>query len=139
MRRRKEEGGESTLRRAGPTVQSAGPLHAGSKAALSPWRRLSSCRGHRLSFLCGKRGAKKLRLCRLPPPSLSTRPSLCARPLLQLTACLRLRTTLGSRRIPIFCGLFSSKEMGFDRYKMVVQVVIGEQRGEGVLTVYSVL
>ncbi|XP_030678874.1 tctex1 domain-containing protein 2 isoform X3 [Nomascus leucogenys] len=24
------------------------------------------------------------------------------------------------------------KEMGFDRYKMVVQVVIGEQRGEGV-------
>ncbi|XP_075858745.1 dynein light chain Tctex-type protein 2B isoform X2 [Microcebus murinus] len=25
------------------------------------------------------------------------------------------------------------KEMGFDRYKMVVQVVIGEQRGEGVL------
>ncbi|XP_004834752.1 tctex1 domain-containing protein 2 isoform X2 [Heterocephalus glaber] len=30
------------------------------------------------------------------------------------------------------------KEMGFDRYKMVVQVVIGEQRGEGVLTVYSV-
>ncbi|VFV31952.1 tctex1 domain-containing protein [Lynx pardinus] len=31
------------------------------------------------------------------------------------------------------------KEMGFDRYKMVVQVVIGEQRGEGVLTVYSVL
>ncbi|XP_045143489.1 dynein light chain Tctex-type protein 2B isoform X3 [Echinops telfairi] len=31
------------------------------------------------------------------------------------------------------------KEMGFDRYKMVVQVVIGEQRGEGVLKVYSVL
>ncbi|XP_033093857.1 tctex1 domain-containing protein 2-like [Trachypithecus francoisi] len=31
------------------------------------------------------------------------------------------------------------KEMGFDRYKMVVQVVIGEQRGEGVLTVCSVL
>ncbi|XP_013368853.1 PREDICTED: tctex1 domain-containing protein 2 isoform X2 [Chinchilla lanigera] len=27
------------------------------------------------------------------------------------------------------------KEMGFDRYKMVVQVVIGEQRGEGVLYV----
>lgn len=25
--------------------------------------------------------------------------------------------------------------MGFDRYKMVVQVVIGEQRGEGVLWV----
>ncbi|XP_075412380.1 choline-phosphate cytidylyltransferase A isoform X3 [Tenrec ecaudatus] len=24
------------------------------------------------------------------------------------------------------------KEMGFDRYKMVVQVVVGEQRGEGV-------
>ncbi|KAM4041569.1 dynein light chain Tctex-type protein 2B isoform 2-T2 [Anomaloglossus baeobatrachus] len=24
------------------------------------------------------------------------------------------------------------KDMGFDRYKMVVQVVIGEQRGEGV-------
>ncbi|XP_075056692.1 dynein light chain Tctex-type protein 2B [Mixophyes fleayi] len=24
------------------------------------------------------------------------------------------------------------KELGFDRYKMVVQVVIGEQRGEGV-------
>ncbi|NXC47745.1 TC1D2 protein, partial [Penelope pileata] len=24
------------------------------------------------------------------------------------------------------------KEVGFDRYKMVVQVVIGEQRGEGV-------
>uniref|UniRef100_A0A5F4VVT1 Tctex1 domain-containing protein 2 n=1 Tax=Callithrix jacchus TaxID=9483 RepID=A0A5F4VVT1_CALJA len=31
------------------------------------------------------------------------------------------------------------KEMGFDRYKMVVQVVTGEQRGEGVLTVYSAL
>ncbi|XP_008565698.1 PREDICTED: tctex1 domain-containing protein 2 isoform X1 [Galeopterus variegatus] len=27
------------------------------------------------------------------------------------------------------------KEMGFDRYKMVVQVVIGEQRGEGVFEV----
>ncbi|XP_024607818.1 tctex1 domain-containing protein 2 isoform X2 [Neophocaena asiaeorientalis asiaeorientalis] len=26
------------------------------------------------------------------------------------------------------------KEMGFDRYKMVVQVVIGEQRGEGVFS-----
>lgn len=29
--------------------------------------------------------------------------------------------------------LFSFLELGYDRYKMVVQVVIGEQRGEGVL------
>ncbi|XP_063578705.1 dynein light chain Tctex-type protein 2B isoform X6 [Pongo abelii] len=29
------------------------------------------------------------------------------------------------------------KEMGFDRYKMVVQVVIGEQRGEGVFLASS--
>lgn len=27
---------------------------------------------------------------------------------------------------------FSFSEEGFERYKMVVQVVIGEQRGEGV-------
>ncbi|XP_032120097.1 tctex1 domain-containing protein 2 [Sapajus apella] len=29
-------------------------------------------------------------------------------------------------------GEMGGPEMGFDRYKMVVQVVIGEQRGEGV-------
>ena len=81
----------------------------GQRRRCRPGDGLPAARGHRLRFLCGKRGAKKLRLCRLPPPSLSARPSLCARPVLQLTACLRLRTTLGSRRIPIFCGLFSSK------------------------------
>uniref|UniRef100_A0A2K5IWI8 Uncharacterized protein n=1 Tax=Colobus angolensis palliatus TaxID=336983 RepID=A0A2K5IWI8_COLAP len=31
------------------------------------------------------------------------------------------------------------KEMGFDRYKMVVQVVIGEQRGEGVDSLFCVV
>ena len=30
------------------------------------------------------------------------------------------------------CYLYLITEMGFDRYKLVVQVVIGEQRGEGV-------
>lgn len=81
----------------------------GQRRRCSPGDGLPPARGYRLSFLCGKRGTRKLRLFRFPPPFLSTRPSLCARPLLQLTACLRLRTTLGSRRIPIFCGLFSSK------------------------------
>lgn len=45
-------------------------------------------------------------------------------------------------RLPYICFtnflfLFFFPEMGFDRYKMVVQVVIGEQRGEGVLWVVS--
>ncbi|XP_058151598.1 dynein light chain Tctex-type protein 2B isoform X3 [Dasypus novemcinctus] len=31
------------------------------------------------------------------------------------------------------------KEMGFDRYKMVVQVVIGEQRGEGVFWIFQLM
>lgn len=68
MRRRKGEGGASTLRRAGPTAQSADCRTQGQRRRCSPGDGLPAARGYRLSFLCGKRGTRKLRLFRFPPP-----------------------------------------------------------------------
>ncbi|XP_017901670.1 PREDICTED: tctex1 domain-containing protein 2 [Capra hircus] len=171
MRRRKGEGGESTLRRAGPTGQSAGPLHAGSKAALSPWRRLTSCpRPPTQLSLRTTRGQEAEAMS--VAASFPKRASFAAadglpetennagepentyilRPIFQqrfrpsvVKDCIHavLKEELASaeyspEEMPQLTKHLSEnikdklKEMGFDRYKMVVQVVIGEQRGEGV-------
>uniref|UniRef100_A0A8C2NEN9 Tctex1 domain containing 2 n=1 Tax=Capra hircus TaxID=9925 RepID=A0A8C2NEN9_CAPHI len=130
MRRRKGEGGESTLRRAGPTVQSAGPLHAGSKAALSPWRRLTSCPRPPTQL--------SLRTTRGQEAEAMFRPSVvkdCIHAVLKEELA---NAEYSPEEMPQLTKHLSEnikdklKEMGFDRYKMVVQVVIGEQRGEGV-------
>lgn len=69
-----------------------------------------------------------------PHGSLSTLPIAwtCTEHLLYTQKSFASWVVVWAQAFALIIFFFLSPEEGFDRYKMVVQVVIGEQRGEGV-------